>query len=411
MKITNSSNLFEQSLKYTPLGTQTLSKAPNRYVEGVYPKMLMKGIGSLVLDYDNNWFIDYIAALGPISVGHSNEYINDAIRAQLEDGVLFSMPNELEAAVAEYLTEFVPSTEMWKFTKTGSDANSMAIKAARAATGREKVMVCGYHGWHDWYSVINDKKAGIPLVHAEYITKAKYNDLESFQPLLSGEYAALILEPMVWDYPLPGFLQKLRDYCDVSGTVLIFDEVVTGGRFEGFVAQNYFKVTPDLTVLSKGIANGLPLAAVGGKQSIMKQFERDDFFASTTFGGELLSLAACLATLDVLEDNLPTMVERGRMLQDGFNKVFDGKATCVGYPTRTQFNFPTVALKALFWQECIKRNVLFGYSNFIMASHTEADIIKTIAVIQEAAKVLNKHWSNPAAALEGSLPVEVLRLR
>lgn len=409
--MTKSEQCWDLLQKLTPNGCQTLSKGPTRFVEGIYPKVLAWGKGGHAWDEDNNEYIDMISGLGAITVGYCNRDINRVVTEQLFKGVSFSLPNKLEYLVAERLNEVVPGTDMWKFTKTGSDATSMAIKCARAYTGREKVMVCGYHGWHDWYSIVNDKKAGIPKVLSKYIVKAKYNDLKSFSDLDTKDYAAVIMEPMVFDLPEKGFLANVKALCKSTGTVLIFDEVVTGGRFEKFTAQSYFKVTPDLTVLSKGIANGFPLAAVGGNRAIMQTFERDDFFASTTFGGECLSLAACLATLDILQEKLPEMVSNGLRIKDTFNRVYNEHCRCKGYPTRLTFDFPTKEHKALFMQEMCLQGVLIGYSNFVMADYIGIDIENILVALGISRAVIEKYWDDPLKGLKGKIPVEVFRLR
>jgi glutamate-1-semialdehyde 2,1-aminomutase len=163
-------------------------------------------------------------------------------------------------------------------------------------------------------------------------------------------------------------------------------------------------------VLGKGLSNGMPLAIVGGSREMMATFERNDFFASTTFGGECLSLAACLSTCDILDKHIPKLLRYGNELQIVFNKLFNKQATCEGYPSRTQFVFPSSAHKALFWQECVKRGVLFGYSNFTMVEHTQADLNKTIDAMEQASKMVKDNWVNPQLVLEGPLPVEVFRI-
>lgn len=402
--------LFAGQLKTTPFGSQTLSKCPNRYVEGVYPKMIRRGEGSHVWDYDHNEYIDFIASLGATSVGYADPGINAALIRQLEQGALFSLPSDLEGAAARRLTDLAPFTEQWKFFTSGSEACAAAVKLARAYTGRQNVVTCGYHGWMDWYTIANDKKAGIPPVLAEYVSKAKYNDIESFKALVNENTACVIMEPMAFQWPKEGFLQAVRDLCTKTGALLIFDEVVTGGRTEGFFAANHFQVVPDLITAGKALTNGLHMGAVGGPRSLTKTFERDDFFASGTYGGSCLSLRAFLVTSRILVVNLPRMISNGQWLAQAFNVLFP-EATCEGYPTRTQFSFPTVAHKALFWQECVKRGLLFGYSNFIMASHDADDIQKAVDVMTEIKPILTKFWHEPTAALEGKLPVEALRLR
>ncbi len=406
-------DIYWEMLKaVTPNGTQTLSKMPNKFVDGVYPKVLDHGKGGHVWDVDNNEYIDLIAGLGCISVGYNVESINEKVIKQLHKGVSFSLPNTLEYLIARRLIDLVPFTDSWKFFKTGTEADMAAIRVARAFNGRDKVLTCGYHGWADWYAIQNNRKAGIPEFNAKLVDKATYNDLSSFHKILDGKYAAVILEPMVWENPKDGFLQTIRDWCTTSQTMLIFDEVVTGGRFKDFVAANHFEVKPDLIVLSKGIANGFPLAAVGGGILAMSTFERDDFFVSGTFGGECISLVACYETLSILKKSINTMYINGLRIREYFNQLFfNTGAVCRGYPTRLTFDFPNIQLKGLFMQEMCLNGVLTGYSNMIMAEHTSEDVEKICTAILKTHTVMLKHWKRPDIALLGNPPEEALRLR
>lgn len=411
--MSNNETIWELLKQYTPNGTQTLSKMPNRFIEGIYPKVLANGKDGRVWDEDGNVYVDLISGLGAISVGYCNDTINKAVIEQMGKGISFSLPTRLEYELAKKLTELVPFTEQWKFLKTGSEATAAAVKAARAYTKREKVMVCGYHGWMDWYSIVNDRKAGIPAFNEALVTKAVYNKFESFTPIQTKEYAAVILEPYVFEMPDIGFLNDLALMCRTTGTILIYDEVVTGGRTKGFVAASMSQLKPDLIVLSKGVANGFPLAAVGGPQSLMSVFERNDFFVSGTFGGECLSITACLETIEIIEKNIDQMCEKGNEIKECFNTLFQGKekTICKGYPTRLTFDFPTTQHKALFMQEMCINRVLTGYSNFIMADHTADDMSVIFDALRNTKNVMFKHWDNPQEALKGKEPEAVLRLR
>lgn len=397
--------------KVTPCGSQTLSKMPIRFVQGVYPKVLSHGSGGHVWDTDGNSYIDLIAGLGAVSVGYSDKYINKAVCEQLGKGVSFSLPILLEAEVSELLCSLIPHTEMWKYGKNGTDATVMAVRAARAFTGRDKIMTVGYNGCADVFEVNGSRTAGIPKVLSDLNHKAIYNDIESFQSLRDGTYACLIMEPMVYEYPKAGFLEALRELCTETGTLLIFDEVVTGGRFKGFTAQSYFNVVPDLTCLGKAIANGFPLCAVGGPRPIMSTFERNDFFASGTFGGEAISLKACLETVSKLHSNLSDTLVKGQRIKDAFNEVFQGLAMCEGYPTRLIFKFPTSDHKALFMQEMCYSNVLIGHANMIMVNHTDYDVVVIVNAFCLAQKILTGNWTNPLAAMRGEVPQDALTVR
>lgn len=396
----------EDLLQYTPGGAQTLSKMASRYPAN-YPKMLDRGRGGHVTDIRGYEYIDLIAGLGAVSVGYCNPIITEAVERQLRRGVSFSLPTELEYLVAKKLTELVPGTEMWKFGKNGTDGTVMAVRAARAYTGRDRIVTVGYNGCADVFEIKGVRNAGIPKSLDAHISKATYNDLASF---VGGDLPACILmEPMVFEYPAKGFLEALRQYCTDNGIVLILDEVVTGGRFERFTASSYFGVVPDLYVLGKAIAGGFPLCAVGGARQFMQVFERDDFFASSTFGGEAVSLAAFMATQDVLVRTEQRRIVNGRRIKDEFNKSLSGMAECTGYPTRLNFAFPTDTHKYLFWQEMCRYGVLVGYTNFIMSDHTEADIKHIQSAMQASASVVKQYWEDPLHALEGTLPTAALR--
>lgn len=404
---------WKLQVQSTPNGSQTLSKMPNRYVNGIYPKLLHHGHGGRVWALeDGKEYVDLISGLGAISVGYGNPRINEAIIDQLQYGIIFSLPNFLEHRVADKLNQLIGWTEQWKFLKTGTEATTAAVKAARAITGRNRVMTCGYHGWNDWYAIQNDRKAGIPEFNQRLVTKAKYNDLNSFKPVLDSTYACVIIEPMVYDYPEREFLEKIKLWSQESGTLLIFDEVVTGGRMYKFTASQEFNIQPDFIVMSKALANGLPLSAIGGKKEIMSVFERDDFFVSGTFGGECVSLAACLETADILKKKLPNTYNNGILIKEEFRRLFGGTgAICKGYPTRLTFDFPTSEHKALWMQTMCLNGVLTGYSNMVMADHTDKDIEQILHAIEATYTAMMIHWNNPKGALKGEMPVETFRLR
>lgn len=407
--VTLNSQIYSDLCKVTPGGSQTLSKMPNRFIRGVYPEVLVRGEDSHVWDAEKNEYIDLISGLGCVSLGYCDIEVNDAVILQLRRGVTFSLPHPLEGELAKRLTELVPNTEMWKFGKNGTDATVMAVRAARAFTGRNKIMTVGYNGCADVFECRGVRTAGIPSSLCADTYKATYNDIKSFEWLNYYDIACVLMEPMVYEYPKPGFLDAVRKLCTDTGTLLIFDEVVTGGRFEGFVAQSHFKVVPDITCLGKAIANGFPLCAVGGTRRIMSTFERNDFFASGTFGGETVSIAAGLETVDKLQKSLPRTVEIGKRLQDAFNSIFIGKATCDGYPTRFIFKFPTKEHKALFMQEMCINGILIGQANMVMASMTDQDIQAVIDAFHKSVNILNHYWTNPLDGLKGPMPEETLR--
>ena len=355
-----------------PLGSQTFSKSRTQYPVGISPLYIKKAKGSLVWDIDGNKYVDLVSSLASVTLGNADSEINKAVRAQLKKGVIYSLPGKLEAEVAEIICELVPSAELVRFGKNGSDATSAAIRLARAYTGRDLIAVCGYHGWQDWYIGSTTRDKGVPASTKSLTKSFKFNDIASLSELISEfpqQLAAVIMEPMNVSFPRENFLQDVRKLCDENGIVLIFDETITGFRFSSGGAQELFAVTPDLSTFGKGIANGFPLSAVVGKRKIMKEME--EIFFSGTFGGELLSLAAAKVVLEKHQKvNIPlVLAEKGENLKNEVQKLIEENnlekiLTFSGHPTWVFLNWtPTDKysvdeLKTFFMQEMFQRGVL-----------------------------------------------------
>jgi glutamate-1-semialdehyde-2,1-aminomutase len=401
-ELERSHELKEKAERLIPSCTQTFSKGPTQFVQGVAPVFLQRGEGSHVWDVDGNEYIDYPMALGPIILGHNYPRVSEAVKHQMGEGTTFSLPHPLEVKVAEMLVDLIPCAEMVRFAKNGSDATSGAVRLARAYTGRDIIACCGYHGWQDWYIGTTSRKRGVPKAVRELTIPFEYNKLESLQRIFvehPGQVAAVIMEPVGVVEPQQGFLQQIRKLTKREGAVLIFDEIITGFRLALGGAQEYFGVTPDLACVGKGMANGYPLAAVAGAREFMELF--NEVFFSFTFGGETLSLVAALATIaEMREKNVISHLwEQGRRLKDGFNALarefgLERRANCVGLPPRTVITFndetggESLVLKSLFQQECLKRGVLFSGSQQICYSHTEADIDCTLRVYRTVMNIL-----------------------
>jgi glutamate-1-semialdehyde aminotransferase/spore coat polysaccharide biosynthesis protein SpsF (cytidylyltransferase family) len=401
-KIDASDAWWARGEKLIPAGTQTLSKGPSQFVRGFAPKYIARGKGSHVWDVDGNEFIDYPMGLGPVSLGHGHPEVVAAVAKQLAEGTTFSLMHPLEVTLAERLVKVIPCAERIRFGKNGSDATSACIRAARAKTGRTQIARCGYHGWQDWsidksYGI---RSRGVPDEVMRLTTPFPYNDLGALESVLKQEpCAAVILEPVAAFPPFEGYLPGVRELATKYGAVLVFDEVITGFRYARGGAQEYFKVTPDLTSMGKGVANGLPLALVAGKAEFMEPFE--EIFFSFTFGGEVASLAAAMATIDVMEreDYWAHVWKQGAKLQNGFRALanefgLSKTVDCGGMPpwTVTLFTdtagFSSLQLKTLFQQEMLRWGILFSGSQFICLSHSDDDIVSTIEAYGEAFKVL-----------------------
>lgn len=396
--ITESDLLYHRALGLIPSVTQTLAKGPAQYVNGVAPKYLKKGKNAHVWDVDGNEFIDLNMGIGPLSIGYAIREIDDAIRAQLEDGITFSMMHPLEVEVAELIREVVPNTESVRYSKTGADVVSAAVRLARAFTKKNKILCCGYHGWHDWYIAVTDRNNGIPTVIEDLTFTFNYNDIESVKDSIDDDVACIILEPFVFQAPANNFLQELRKLCDEKGILLIFDEMWTGFRVSLGGAQEYFGVRADMALFSKAVANGMPLAILTGRADIKALLDKDVFFF-TTFGGEALSLAAAKATIEYMRKNdvQRVIAEKGKRLREGYNKIASSLGmtytSCSGFDCRTIMTFDASAgnpleMKSLVQQEMIKRGVLWGGFHNVSFSLTEDDIDHILASYAEVLPIL-----------------------
>ncbi len=404
IRYNKSEKQLERARITIPLGAQTFSKSITQYPLGVSPYFADRGKGSRLWDVDGNEYIDFINALCSVTLGYCDPDIDAAVRAQLEKGTIFSLSHALESDVAEMICRLVPSAEMVRYGKNGSDATAGAVRAARAFTGREHVIACGYHGWQDWYIGATARNKGVPEATRLLTHIVPYNDISALELELSahaGEVAAIILEPMNVQYPKDGYLAAVREAATKHGAVLIFDETITGFRFAIGGAQELFGITPDLTTLGKGIANGYPLSVVCGRRDIMAEME--EVFFSFTMGGETLSLAAALATMQKLvrEPVIATLKERGERLSRGLSQRLDrhGVGDFIGHsghPTWSFLNFSDAAgatsweIKTLWLQEIFERGILSLGTHNLSYSHTNEDIDRLLAVYDEVLPFIAK---------------------
>ncbi len=398
--IDKSNQLYSRAVGLIPSVTQTLAKGPGQWVNGIAPKYLAKGKGSHVWDVDGNEYIDFLMGVGPLSLGYSYQRVDEAIKKQLDDGITFSMMHPLEVEVAELMRDIIPNADAVRYSKTGADVTSAAIRLARAYTGKNKILCCGYHGWHDWYIAVTARNNGIPEAVQAISYTFNYNDIDSVRSSIDDDVAAIILEPVVFEAPKDNFLHKLADLCDEKGIVLIFDEMWTGFRMALGGAQEYFGITPDLATYSKAVANGMPISILTGKKKIMELAEEDIFFY-TTFGGEALSLAAVKATVAEIreKDVIKFLAAQGSKLKNGYNEIASklglDYTRMTGYDWRSVAQFDAkggdpLVQKSLVQQEMIKRGVLWqGFFNMSF-SHSDTDVDYTLQALEQSLEVLKK---------------------
>lgn len=384
-----SKEMLSRAKRVIPLGSQTFSKSHIHYPEGQAPLFATRGRGGRSWDVDGNEYVDLVCALLPLTLGYGDPDVDAAIRAQLENGITFSLATELEVKLAERLVEIIPCAEAVRFGKNGTDATSAAVRLARASTKRDRIAVAGYHGWQDWYVAATSRHKGIPQVVRDLTHRFPFNDLDALHRLFRehpGEFAAVITEPAGAALPKPGFLAALKELCGANGVLLIFDEVVTGFRLALGGGQEYFGVTPDLAAFGKGMANGMPLSAIVGRAEIMAEME--EVFLSSTYGGEALSLAAAIATIDKMcrEPVIKALWTTGALLAEKAKSAITrnglGEVIRIGGldPWRLLSfadhpNALAAVIKTFFIREMLKEGVLMLGSHNVCFAHDAKDAV------------------------------------
>ena len=402
LNITRSQELFEEAKTLVPGGVLGARK-PGDFIEGEYPIFLEYGKGSRLTDVDGNEFIDFLCGYGPIILGYREDEVDDAVIKQIKDkGFCFTLTQRYQNQLAKKLTELVPCSELSIFLKTGSDATTAAIRVARAYTNRIKVMRCGYHGWHDWCV---EMKGGIPEKFYEDVYEFRYNNLDQLEDLMKkygDQTAAIIMTPFghpihqKMEIPKPGFLEGVRELANKYGTVLVFDEVRTCFRLRMGGAQELYGVTPDLTVLGKGMANGYAISVVTGKADVMMAAAQKLFISSTFFPNSDGYIAA-LKTIEILErDNvLNNIWEKGNRLLTKIQNIIDkykvgaelsGVAPMFFITFKRDETNTQKEKRDDFYTQLIRKGFFFTphHHAYISYRHTEEDLDKTATAIDEA---------------------------
>jgi len=388
MNFKNSIHMLKEAKKATPLGAQTYSKSYRYHVPGHAPLFIERGKGSKVWDIDGNRFIDFVSALGPVSVGYSDWRVNHAIKKQLKKGITFSLPHPISITLANKLTKIIPGVEMVRFLKNGADATFAAVKLARAYTNKDLILMSGYHGMHDWSISTSENSLGVPDKVKGDTIRFDYNDRDALIKLVKkyeNSIAAIILEPIQSNGPEEGYLSFIRNLCSENSILLIFDEVVSGFRHALGGTSELYGITPDLLAFGKGLANGMPLSVVAGKREIIEMIETHKVFISTTFGGETLSMAAALKTIDILESKTFSGINQiGLFIKEGLLRQvreheLENVCKIIGLPAHcgpvfNDFdNVDKFVLASIFSVELVKNKILsVGIINFSL-SHTLKD--------------------------------------
>ncbi|MEW2448487.1 glutamate-1-semialdehyde 2,1-aminomutase [Streptomyces parvulus] len=395
-----------------PGGAHTYAKGDDQYPEDLAP-VISHGRGAHVWDVDGNRYVEYGSGLRSVSLGHAHPRVLDAVRRELGRGSNFVRPSVVEVEAAERFLATVPTAEMVKFAKNGSDVTTAAVRLARAVTGRARVAICGDHPFYsvdDWFIGTTPMPAGVPAATTDLTVAFPYGDLTATEDLLTryrGEVACLILEPATHSEPPPGYLAGLRELADRHGCLLVFDEMITGFRWSEAGAQGLYGVVPDLSTFGKALGNGCAVSALAGRRDVMERGglrhsgERV-FLLSTTHGAETHSLAAAMAVqttyaeegvtarLHALGERLAAGVrEAAAGMGVGEHVVVRGRASNLVFATLDEHGRPSQEYRTLFLRRLLAGGVL-APSFVVSSALTDADIDHTVDVVAQACGVYRK---------------------
>lgn len=384
-------------------------RRPYNFVQGEYPIYFESGKGGRVTDVDGNEYIDFLCAYGPIIIGYREQEIDLAVQEQVSGkGFCFSLTQPQQSELVKKLQEVIPCCEMAALVKTGSDATTIAIRVARAFTGKTKIARCGYHGWHEWCVEV---KGGIPEKLYEDVLEFHYNDLDELEALLKAnkdDMAGIIVTPVGHplaapvQLPKPGYLEGVRALADKYGALLIFDEIRSGFRCSIGGAQKYFGVTPDLSTFGKAMANGYAIAALVGKREPMMMLAEKVFLSSTFFPNSD-SIVAALKTIEILQRDkvLDVIHQKGEKFANDVQKVVDESgipAAFSGAPWMPFITFPKdetglyKKLRTEFYTQLIRRKVFLQpyHHGYICYRHTNEDLTYTVGAIKDSLSELKR---------------------
>lgn len=424
-------NFSERLNSVIPGGAHTYSRGDDQFPLNA-PQILLKGKGAYVWDGDGKKYLDYGMALRAVTLGYANERVNEAAIRQIENGVNLTRASLIELEAAELMVDLIPSAEMVKFAKNGSNVTTAAVKIARAYTGRKYVCFPRQHpffSFDDWFIGATPLTRGIPEEYTKYSLLFDYNDLASLEKLFNehpNEIACVIMEPATTINPCSddcsrvkslseicatcqnnksNFLHKVKEVCHRNGALFILDEMITGFRWHLQGAQAWFGIEPDMSTFGKGMANGFAIAALTGKKEFMKVggikeegMERT-FLVSTTHGAEMPALGAFVETVKFYKENnvIKHLWEYGAKLFNGINDIsrslgiidnfyIDGGYAIMNYITKGNSGNISLPLRTLFSQEMIKNGVLFPWIAISFA-HGENELNKTFEAVQKSLEI------------------------
>lgn len=412
MKTKKGINLWNKAKKIIPGGSQLLSKRAEQFLPDQWPSYFKKAKGVEVWDLDGKKYIDTWASIGACILGYADSDVNKAVEKAIKEGNVSTLNCPEEVKLAELLCKIHPWAQMARFARTGGEAMAVAVRIARAFSGKEKVAFCGYHGWHDWYlaaNLSNDKNLdghllpglkpkGVPMSLRGTSIPFHYNNIQELEKIISqNDIGVIVMEPFRYQEPLNNFLDKVRKIANKIGAVLIFDEITSGWRFFPAGIHLKYGINPDIAVFAKGMSNGYPMAAIIGRKKIMQAAQ--ETFISSTYWTDRIGPTAALATIEKIkkEKVVSHLYKIGNLLIKGLKKAARGndiKLEIEGLAPLFHFSFDygkeSQAVRTLFTQEMLKEGILASAGVYVSYGFKKEHVKKYLQSANKVFKLINK---------------------
>jgi len=407
MKVVKGPRLWKHAKKMIPGGSQLFSKRAELFLPELWPSYYMKAKGVFIWDLDGNKFIDMsYMGIGACVLGYADPDVNRAVKKAISLGSMSTLNCPEEVELAELLFKLNRWAGMVRYARTGGEAMTIAVRIARAHTGKDRIAFCGYHGWHDWYLSANLangrlldghllpglKPKGVPRCLIATAIPFHYNRIEELEKIVNdykNEIGAIVMEPVRHEEPKGGFLQKVRKIADEIGAVLIFDEITSGWRMNVGGIHKIYRVYPDIAVYGKAMSNGFPMAAVVGKSEVMDAAQES--FISSTYWTERIGPVAAIATINkMIREKVPRhLCKIGTLVSKGWKRLADAhglEIEIAGIPPLATFTFKhedSQAIHTLFTQEMLRRGFLASKSLYASFAHTENHVERYLRSVDE----------------------------
>ena len=414
MKTKKGTTLWNKAKKIIPGGTQLLSKRSEMFLPEQWPSYFKRAEGVEVWDLDGNKFIDmYSMGIGSCILGYADPDVNKAVKKVIDSGSMCTLNSPEEVELAELLLKLHLWAEQVRYARTGGEAMAQAVRIARAYSKKDKIIFCGYHGWHDWYLASNladDKNLdghlmpgldprGVPRGLTGTAIPFHYNKIKELEKIIfeNKDIGVIVLEPIRHNEPENGFLQKVKKIADDIGAVLIFDEVSSGFRFNIGGVHLKYGVNPDIAVFAKAMSNGFPMAAIIGKKEVMEAAQ--ETFISSTYWTERVGPAAAIATIKkMMKNNVPRYLEKtGLYLMKNLKKLSEKhqfKMKIIGLPALIHFDFQyggeSQAVRTLFTQEMLKEGFLASSGIYVCYAFKKNQVDKYLKAVDKVFLILKK---------------------